>query len=202
MVSIDPGDVVALAQMAEDGAAFERGLLALLERAVGFDVGFVESKSCGRPPALLHLDAGRMRAATPARRARYERELQPVRQVALARRGVAVDTAVLGASAVRSCAYHRDLAAPDGGKHSLLAYARVRGEYRALRERVLSSLQALLARALEPEPVAGRIVQIAESEAPGLHNPVGTWARALPRMKAWMPEAMFERGVRKRFIGA
>jgi DNA-binding CsgD family transcriptional regulator len=123
---VDAREIVALAHDAIDASAFERGLLAVLARSVGFDVAFVESKNAPRPPTVVglaptHLDS------TPARRARYERELAVVRQAARAKRGVAVDTDVLGESGVRATAYHRDLAAPVGGKHSLLAYAVVRG---------------------------------------------------------------------------
>jgi DNA-binding CsgD family transcriptional regulator len=125
-VPLDSSDIVALAQDAEGAEAFERGLLALFARTVGFDAAFVESKVGGHAPSLVGLDAKRMRA-TPARRARYDRELAEVKRVALASRGVAVDTAVLGMSAVRTRAYHRDVAAPVGGKHSLLAFAFVRG---------------------------------------------------------------------------
>jgi short-subunit dehydrogenase len=71
--------------------------------------------------------------------------------------------------------------------------------YGSLRESVLASVNEALAHAPEPPPVAEAIVRIAENDAPRLHNPVGTWARALPRMKAWMPDWMFERGVRRRF---
>jgi NAD(P)-dependent dehydrogenase (short-subunit alcohol dehydrogenase family) len=74
--------------------------------------------------------------------------------------------------------------------------------YRALRERVVRVVGEMVANAPEPGAVADAIVMIVESEEPRLHNPVGGWARALPRMKAWMPERMFERGVRKRFLGA
>ena len=71
--------------------------------------------------------------------------------------------------------------------------------YTALRQRVLPLVEAMIAAAPEPDPVAARIVALADEVAPALHNPVGTWAKLLPRMKAWMPEAFFERGVRKRF---
>ena len=124
--ALDSSDIVALAQSADGAEAFERALLALFERAVGFDAAFVESKASGRAPTLVGLDARRMRA-TPARRAKYDRELADVKRVAIASRGVAVDTTVLGESAVRARAYHRDVAASVGGKHSLLAFARVRG---------------------------------------------------------------------------
>jgi DNA-binding CsgD family transcriptional regulator len=118
--------ITALAQEAPDGVTFERGLLALLDRAVGFDVAFIDTKTVARAPTLVGLDAGHLHA-TPAVRATYDRELAPVRDLALATRGVAVDTDVLGVSAVRASTYHRDLAAPVRGKHSLLAYAVVRG---------------------------------------------------------------------------
>ncbi len=74
--------------------------------------------------------------------------------------------------------------------------------YAALRERVTAALRVALEAAPEPRAVAEHIVRIAESDAPVLHNPVGAWAHALPRMKAWMPQRMFERGVRRRFVGA
>ncbi len=146
-------DVAALAQSHGDAVAFERGLLDLLARAIGFDVAFVESKSGARPPTLRGLDAARFASSLP-QRAAYDRELAPVKRAAMAARGVAVDTAVLGAATVRESAYFRDLAAPVGGKHSLLAYAHVRGREvggvmlgrtgGAFRAREIAFLEALL----------------------------------------------------------
>lgn len=75
------------------------------------------------------------------------------------------------------------------------------GAYGPLRDSVLRAMSAAIAAAPDPRPVAERIVQIAESEAPALHHRVGTWAHLLPRMKAWMPEAMFENGLRRRYLG-
>jgi NAD(P)-dependent dehydrogenase (short-subunit alcohol dehydrogenase family) len=73
--------------------------------------------------------------------------------------------------------------------------------YGGMRNRVLATVRDALSHASGSQPVADAIVRIGETDAPRLHNPVGAWARALPRMKAWMPERMFERGVRKRFLG-
>jgi NADP-dependent 3-hydroxy acid dehydrogenase YdfG len=72
--------------------------------------------------------------------------------------------------------------------------------YATLRERVVRAMSEAGAHAPGPRAVAHAIVRVAESDAPALHNPVGAWARALPRMKAWMPPSMFERGVRRRFL--
>ncbi len=119
--------IVELALAAPAAPAFQRDLLALLERAIGFDVAFAQSKIGPGVLSLAGLDAAAF-PATAARQAHYERELAPVKRAAHAARGVAVDTEVLGAAAVRRSAYHRDLAAPVGGAHSLMAYADLRGQ--------------------------------------------------------------------------
>jgi NAD(P)-dependent dehydrogenase (short-subunit alcohol dehydrogenase family) len=85
--------------------------------------------------------------------------------------------------------------------HAAVVPSRI-GAYAPLRARVLRAVDDALARAPDPAPVAEVIVRVAESDAPSLRNPVGTWAHLLPRMKAWMPAAMFEAGVRRRFLGA
>ena len=126
MPPISPGDIVALAQACGDAEAFERALLPLLERAVGFDVAFFESKEGGRPATVLGSGQARL-ALKPEQGARYDAELAPVKHAALARRGVAVDSEVLGLSAMRARAYYREQMVPVGGRHSLLAYARLRG---------------------------------------------------------------------------
>jgi DNA-binding CsgD family transcriptional regulator len=126
-VTATRADIAALAHVAEDGPSFDRALLVGLQRDIGFDVAFLQSKDAGRPPLVLGLDAAPFAAAPSERLGAYDRELAPVRRAALAARGVAVDTEVLGSAGVRACAYHRDLAAPVGGKHSLVAYVRLRG---------------------------------------------------------------------------
>ena len=123
---ISPGDVVALAQACADAGAFERALLPLLERSVGFDVAFFETKAAGRPPTVFGAAPAPL-APTAEQGARYEAELAPVKRAALARRGVAVDSEVLGLAAMRARSYYREQMAPVGGRHSLLAYASLRG---------------------------------------------------------------------------
>jgi NAD(P)-dependent dehydrogenase (short-subunit alcohol dehydrogenase family) len=73
--------------------------------------------------------------------------------------------------------------------------------YVPLRDRVMRAVELQLKGAEAPHPVAVRIVELAESDAPPLNNAVGGMAKLLPLMKAWMPEGVFERGVRRRFIG-
>lgn len=116
-------DPIALAQETPDAATFERLVLDQLAHVVGFEAAFFATK--GDPPTTLNVDAAQLDAAVA--RADYESEIAPTRAAALAARGVAVDTDVLGEQAVRRTAYHRDFAAPIGGKHSLLAYLSVRG---------------------------------------------------------------------------
>lgn len=102
---------------------FERAILDALGRAVGFDAAFFAVK--GSSPTTILVDAHRLGGAIE--RVDYEAELAPIRAAALRRRGVAIDTDVLGETAVRACSYHRDFAAPVGGRHSLLGYPALRG---------------------------------------------------------------------------
>jgi DNA-binding CsgD family transcriptional regulator len=119
-----PEEILEIAQGAADAAAFEREALARIERAVGFDVAFFAAK-----PETSITQVGFTRAAFEAclpRMPAYERELAPLKEAALARRGVAIDTEVLGARR-RELRYFRELAAPVGGRHSLMAYLVLRG---------------------------------------------------------------------------
>jgi DNA-binding CsgD family transcriptional regulator len=119
--------VVELAFAAPGCAAFQRDLLGLLERDIGYDVAFLLAGSRldrGAELALAGLDddyAKRLLAAGAA----YDAELSSVKRAAIASGGVAVDTAVLGTS-VRRARYHRELVGPGGG-HSLLCYLGTRG---------------------------------------------------------------------------
>ena len=90
---------------------------------MGFEAAFFAAK--GDPPTTVNVDPSQLDVAIT--RVDYEAEVAPTRAAALAKRGVAVDTNVLGEAAVRRTAYHRDFAAPIGGRHSLLAYLAVRG---------------------------------------------------------------------------
>ncbi len=132
------GDIASLAHQAESAGAFERGLLDVLGRAVGFDLAFVWKPSS---LTLTGLEDERSRAGLTAPRfaervsigrPTYAAELAPIVNAATSAAGVAVDTEVLGASAARECSYHRELVSPLGGKHSLLAVAEVRGRRSAL----------------------------------------------------------------------
>ncbi len=121
--------VIPAIELVEECASpveFERATLRELDAAIGFDCAFfftVDSAptALGLPPEF----ASAVRES--ARALRYDREMEPVKAAALAERGVAIDSDVLGESR-RRCAYFRDFAEPVGGLHSLLAYLRVRGE--------------------------------------------------------------------------
>jgi short-subunit dehydrogenase len=71
--------------------------------------------------------------------------------------------------------------------------------YAGLRERVLASLPSLLAGAIDPAEVAAAIEEAAMSDVPAPVYRVGASARRVPWMRALMPAAMFERGLRRRF---
>ncbi len=122
-------DVIELAETCPSARAFEDEILSGLEREIGCDAAFFWSK--GDVPTLRGFDAEgqrtllRMAIDEPAR---YETELEPIKAAAMAAGGVAVDTEVLGEQAVRQTRYFRELAAPLGGRHSLLACLSLRGE--------------------------------------------------------------------------
>jgi hypothetical protein len=118
-----PLDPIALANEVLDQATFDRAVLDHLGRSVGFDAAFIAVK--GEPPATIGIDGRKLGAAIAS--ASYDDELALVKATALARRGVAVDTQVLGEQRVRALRYHRDFAAPIRGRHSLIAILTVRG---------------------------------------------------------------------------
>jgi spermidine synthase len=118
----DPIDAAAQIPTA---AQFEQLALEFLERAVGYDVAFMGLRGASMTSVGLEPDAID-RAVRPG--SKYETELAPVKQAALAARGVAVDTEVLGEARIRQTEYFRDLARPLGGKHSLLGYLVLRGQ--------------------------------------------------------------------------
>ena len=71
--------------------------------------------------------------------------------------------------------------------------------YAELRERVLGALRPLLDAAPEPIPVASAILKCAESDRPPRVIRVGAMARRVARMRDFMPERLFDRGLRRRF---
>lgn len=116
-------DPIALANEVPDQATFDRVVLDLLAQRIGFDAAFFAVK--GEPAATVNVDAHKLEAAMVS--VDYADEIAPIKKAALARRGVAVDTQVLGEQRVRALSYHRDFAVPVGGKHSMLAFPSIRG---------------------------------------------------------------------------
>jgi len=113
-------DVVALAHECRNARELGARILEGFRAEIGLDVGFV----IGADVSTHALgDDHAFRATTNAA---YERELSPLKATALASRGVATDTEVFGRSRF-SMRWFRDLAAPVGGKHTLVAYTRARG---------------------------------------------------------------------------
>jgi DNA-binding CsgD family transcriptional regulator len=116
---------IELAQGAGSALEFERAALEALNASIGFDCAFFFTNDAvptatGLPPAFAT-------AVTTPTAEKYEREMLPVKAAALANRGVAIDSDVLGESR-RRCAYFREFAEPVSGRHSLLAYLRLRGD--------------------------------------------------------------------------
>ncbi|MDQ2647260.1 MAG: hypothetical protein M3020_25880, partial [Myxococcota bacterium] len=120
-------ELVELAQTAPDARSFETAILGHLRARIGFEVGFFSVRGAESDPSALGLERALLELAVE-RSDTYARELLPVKRAALAARGVAVDTEVLGESRVREQAYHRELASRVNGRHSLLAYLPWRGD--------------------------------------------------------------------------
>lgn len=120
-------DLVRLAHEAHTATGFEAAVLELLQQRVGFDVAFFSMKGAEASPTAVGLDAGVIETAV-RRGPRYAAELLPVKRAALAARGVAVDTRVLGERQVRKSAYYLEVARSVGGRHSLMAYVPLRGK--------------------------------------------------------------------------
>jgi hypothetical protein len=91
--------LVELAQGCAEAAAFEAEALRLLRTTVGFDVAYFSVKGLEAEPTVSGLPRETIQRAV-AGAATYARELMPVKRAALAARGVAVDTHVLGVSRV------------------------------------------------------------------------------------------------------
>lgn len=95
-------------------------------RAVGFDAAFFLVRGNEQAATILGLDE-RTEALARERGGVYGAELLPVKQAALAARGVAVDTEVRGVAAVQRSRYYREVAATVRGEHTLAAYLRFGG---------------------------------------------------------------------------
>lgn len=120
------GELIELSQESRSAAGFESAVLGLLQREVGFDVAYFSTKGDETNPTVVKLDPPIIERAV-AHGELYMKELSPVKQVALAARGVAVDTEVLGLRRVRETKYFRELGASVGIRHSLMAYLPWRG---------------------------------------------------------------------------
>ncbi len=114
-------DLIELARDHATGTRFERAALEHLAHTIGCEVAFFSLRGHEDTPTTLGMPEGLVARAV-ASFERYGRELLPVKRRALARRGVAVDTDVLGTRGVERLGYHRELARRVGGRHSLLAY--------------------------------------------------------------------------------
>lgn len=121
-MSFDP--LKAAAHVAT-GSQFEKIALDSLAQSVGYDMAFIGLR--GASPTGPGISPDRLRRALRPGSV-YEEEFAPVKQAALAARGVAVDTEVLGIARVQQARYFRDLAKPLGGRHSLLGFFVLRGQ--------------------------------------------------------------------------
>lgn len=187
-------DVLRLANEHTTAAAFEGALLELFQRAVGFDVGFFSVKGEETSPTVVGLASDVVERAARGG-ARYHAELLPVKRAAIAARGVAVDTRVLGEAGVRSTAYYREVARLVGGRHSLMAYVPLRGRIvaaimlgrcgSAFADRDIEFVEALLPQLGVPRASYGLPVgyePLGEPAPPGLLRRLGVTPR--PRVLA------------------
>ncbi|NLE88597.1 MAG: fused MFS/spermidine synthase [Myxococcales bacterium] len=113
-------EVVELSQESGSAAGFEAAVLRLLEREIGCDVAYFSVKGNEANPTVRGLEATIVERAV-TRGEIYLKELGPVKRAALAGRGVAVDSEVLGLR-LRETKYHRELGRAVGVRHSLMAY--------------------------------------------------------------------------------
>ena len=160
-------DPVMAACEASSAAELELGVLEALQTTVGYDVGFFAYG--GAEPVVVGLDQARLsRALQPGNP--YEVELLPIKQAALAARGVAIDTEVLGSRAAQRTRYFKDFAAPLGGKQTLLAFLTLRG--RPLGALMLGRTRATF-RSVDVTAVATLLPKLSVARASfGLPSPV------------------------------
>ncbi len=72
-------------------------------------------------------------------------------------------------------------------------------DYDNLRDSLKTQLTEAIQTGGDPDEVARQVVQIVEDDSPALRYRIGDDARWVPRLKKFMPEAMFEFGFRRRF---
>jgi Spermine/spermidine synthase domain len=175
-------DFVAMAHQCEGIGEFEAAVLDALGRTVGFDAAFV--LVAGQQAHLTAVGLGAPAIENLKLYASdYGAEIAAVKRVALAERGVAIDTEVLGERAVRRSRYFSEVVRSISGRHGLLGYLRKgrqpyglillgrcgRSFSRAEREYVENSLPVLsLARAAFHVPWAAGALPPAEPMRRGL----------------------------------
>ena len=171
-------DWVHLADVARTAPEFQTRALELLGQRLGFDIAFLAVAGDERGAAGVGLDPAEVLERFAPGSA-YQRELLPVKSAALAARGVAVDTDVLGQRRLEDTAYFRDFVRPMGGRHSLLAYLRLRdvpfGTLVLGRSTAFSSRDVLELERILPELSVGRASYglPPAKDAPPLPSPSG-----------------------------
>lgn len=123
------GTFLELAQSDEVACRFEAHALDALTERIGADAAFFAVKGAEPTPTVLGIDAESIARALRAG-SRYELELLPIKRAALAARGAAVDTDVLGEAEVRRRRYFREIVSRLNGRHTLMAYLSWRGQVR------------------------------------------------------------------------
>lgn len=124
------GEIIESSQGSTSAAAFEAAVLELLQREIGFDVAYFSVKGRESRPTVMAIESPLVERAV-AFGETYLRELAPVKRAALAARGVAVDTQVLGFARLRETRYFKELSASAGVQQSLMAYVPWQGEVTA-----------------------------------------------------------------------
>ena len=123
--AVNADTIVALAQAFPNALDFQRVLLDAVIRHVGADAGALRIGEAG--PATARGLAARFVEASGGPWKRHAAELGPVLETAT-RRGLAVDTVVLGERQVRSTRYFSEVVRPHGGRETLFAVPSWRGQ--------------------------------------------------------------------------
>ncbi len=116
--------LLELAHESADAESFERGVLGLARADVGCELAMWLPRTPEPIRSSLGFDPGSL-TRMEAHGSDYAAEVMPLKELALAGDGVVIDTEVWGAQI--ETRYFRELAAPLGGRSTLLAYLRWRG---------------------------------------------------------------------------
>ena len=122
----DTSSLAEIAMSAETLLDYERAVLDVVGRTVGFDVAmFKRAGGCG--PYTPGLDPGIKRACGPHWRD-FAREVTVVGQAALKQKNVAVDVEVFGLRGLERLSYYQRLMRPHGGKATAVICLTRRGQ--------------------------------------------------------------------------